>query len=206
MSEGFPGNSRVISPTQAWWLLGLLAAAVVLPALGGQPWQEALRYERAAVLSGDVWRLLTGHFVHGTLQHLVLNGAGLALIALLFGRDLSLRGWVLVLLASIAAIDVGFVFFEPQLDWYVGLSGVLHGALAAGAIVWWRRQFKASALIVGLVLAAKLLWEQGWGALPFSGDMPVIVDAHLYGALGGALAAMSLRGRMQDWPQHPRSL
>ncbi|HEX7116758.1 MAG TPA: rhombosortase [Steroidobacter sp.] len=206
MSEGFPGNSRVISPTQAWWLLGLLIAAVVLPALGGAPWQQALRYEREAVLSGEVWRLVTGHFVHGSLQHLILNGAGLALIALLFGRDMSLGGWLLVLLASMAAIDVGFVFFEPQLDWYVGLSGVLHGALAAGAIAWWHRESKVSALVVGLVLAAKLLWEQGWGALPFSGDMPVIVDAHLYGALGGGLAAMSLCVRMQDWPRPPRSL
>lgn len=206
MSDGFPGNSRVISPTQAAWLLGLLTAAVVLLALGGQPWQEALRYERAAVLSGEYWRLVTGHFVHGTAQHLILNVAGLALIAFVFGRNCSLSGWLLVLLLSIVTIDVGFVFFEPQLDWYVGFSGVLHGALAAGAILWWRRQSKAYAAVVGLVLGAKLLWEQWQGALPFSGDMPVIVDAHLYGALGGALAATLLRVPMQDWPQHPRSL
>ena len=38
--------------------------------------------------------------------------------------------------ASVAMIDLGFVLFEPQLDWYVGLSGVLHGALAAGAVSW----------------------------------------------------------------------
>ena len=77
---------------------------------------------------------------------------------------------------------------EPQLEWYVGLSGVLHGALAAGAIGWWRHESKPLALALTAVLVGKLAWEQWQGALPLSGDMPVVVDAHLYGAIGGALA------------------
>ena len=36
------------------------------------------------------------------------------------------------------------------------------------------------------LLAAKLRYEQGVGALPFSGSDPVVVDAHLYGVAGGA--------------------
>ena len=90
---------------------------------------------------------------------------------------------------SIAFIDVGFVFYEPQLQWYVGFSGVLHGALAAGAIAWWRSESRALALTLSVFFVGKLLWEQLHGALPLSGDLPVVVDAHLYGALGGAVAA-----------------
>ena len=41
---------------------------------------------------------------------------------------------------------------------------------------------------LSVVLVGKLAWEQWQGALPLSGDMPVVVDAHLYGAIGGALA------------------
>ena len=70
----------------------------------------------------------------------------------------------------------------------MGLSGVLHGALAAGAIGWWRHESRPLALALTAVLVGKLAWEQWHGALPLSGDMPVVVDAHLYGAIGGALA------------------
>ena len=76
--------------------------------------------------------------------------------------------------------------------WYVGLSGVLHGALAAGAVAWWRYESKLLALLLSAIFAGKLAWEQWHGALPLSGDLPVVVDAHLYGALGGALAGVLL--------------
>ena len=124
--------------------------------------------------------------------------AGLAVAAALFARDYSLRGWLLILGFSIATIDIGFVFYEPQLQWYVGFSGVLHGALAAGAIAWIRHESRQLALGLLVVLLGKLAWEQWRGALPLSGDMPVIVDAHLYGAIGGALAAGILWLRRPD--------
>ena len=87
--------------------------------------------EPVAVLHGEYWRLLTCHFVHYSAQHLLLNAVGLGLVAALFPREYSLAGWLSILAGSIAAIDLGFVLLEPQLEWYVGLSGVLHGALAA---------------------------------------------------------------------------
>jgi rhomboid family GlyGly-CTERM serine protease len=118
----------------------------------------------------------------------LLNAVGLGLIAALFPREYPVRSWLLILASSIVTIDLGFVLLEPQLQWYVGLSGVLHGALAAGALGWWRHESKPLALGLTLVLVGKLAWEQWHGALPLSGDMPVVVDAHLYGAIGGALA------------------
>lgn len=158
-----------------------------------------MRYERAAVFAGDYWRLLTGHLVHGNPAHLSLNLAGLGLIAALFPRDFTLRQWLIVLLASIISIDAGFVLFEPHLQWYVGLSGVLHGALAAGAVAWWWHETKPLALALTAVVIGKLVWEQWQGALPLSGDMPVIVDAHLFGAIGGAIAAFGICLYSQRW-------
>src|SRR5262245_48213898 len=140
-----------ISRKQALWLLGLLLGTLVLLSLGGESWQEALRYERDGVARGEYWRLLTGHLVHGSPLHLLLNSAGLALIAVLFPRDYSLAQWLFILFVSIAAMDVGFVWFEPQLAWYVGFSGVLHGALAAGAVAWWRHETKALALTLSVI-------------------------------------------------------
>jgi rhomboid family GlyGly-CTERM serine protease len=209
MSDAVPGRLRAptaVSSIQGAWLVGLLAAVLVLLWLTGESGRELLRYERAAVLQGQYWRLLTGHLVHGSGQHLVLNAVGLGLIAALFPREYSLRGWLLVLASSVLIIDAGFVLLEPQLQWYVGLSGVLHGALAAGAIGWWRHESKALALGLTAVLVGKLAWEQWHGALPLSGDLPVVVDAHLYGALGGALAGAALWLRSRDWPPARPSL
>jgi rhomboid family GlyGly-CTERM serine protease len=177
-----------ISGQQAIWLLGLLCGVSVLFALGGESVRLALRYERLAVFEGEWWRLATGHVVHGSSAHLLLNMAGLGVIAGLFARDYSLRQWLIVAVTSLTVIDLGFVLFEPQLLWYVGLSGLLHGALAAGAVAWWRHETKPMATALSVILIGKLVWEQWRGALPLSGDMPVIVDAHLYGAIGGLLA------------------
>jgi rhomboid family GlyGly-CTERM serine protease len=173
-------------------LLGLAILALVLLSLLGESGRLALRYEREAVLQGEYWRLLTGHLVHGSWLHLIMNGLGLGLVAALFDRDYSLPAWLLIALFSVVAIDLGFVLYEPQLRWYVGLSGVLHGALAAGAVAWWRHESRLLALLLSVIFIGKLTWEQWHGALPLSGDLPVVVDAHLYGAIGGVIAGMVL--------------
>ena len=205
MSDAVPGRIRAptaVSSIQGVWLVGLLAAVLVLLWLTGETGRELLRYERTAILQGQYWRLVTGHLVHGSGQHLLLNAVGLGLIAALFPREYSLRGWLLILGSSMAVIDLGFVFWEPQLEWYVGLSGVLHGALAAGAVSWWRHESKPLAAALTAVLVGKLAWEQWHGALPLSGDLPVVVDAHLYGAIGGALAGawLALHNRAPSAP------
>jgi rhomboid family GlyGly-CTERM serine protease len=202
MSDGMPGLAPSISRLarqwmSGWWLLGLLIAALVLLSLicesaGGEHVRLGLRYERQPVLQGEYWRLLTGHLVHGSWLHLGLNCAGLGLLAALFPDHYSIRQWLLIGLLSVLAIDIGFVFWEPQLTWYVGLSGVLHGALAAGAIAWWRYETKRLALALSVIFVGKLLWEQLHGALPLSGGLAVVVDAHLYGALGGVIAGTIL--------------
>ena len=64
-------------------------------------------------------------------------------------------------------------------------------ALAAGVLAHVRKGEPHGWLLAGL-LAAKLLYEQAVGALPFSGSDPVVVDAHLYGVAGGVAVAAFL--------------
>jgi rhomboid family GlyGly-CTERM serine protease len=178
-------------------LFGLLGVTVLVLAVGGEPWREALRYERAALPLAQAWRWLTAHLVHLGPGHALLNVAGLALVVLLFGRPLSARAWAFVLLASAVAIDAGFWWLQPRLEWYVGLSGVLHGLFAAGALAEWRAGGEQAPWLL-LALCAKLAFEQGVGPLPLtaaSAGGPVVVAAHLYGALGGALAYVVMRAR-----------
>jgi rhomboid family GlyGly-CTERM serine protease len=163
----------------------------------------ALRYERGAILGGHGgWRLFTGHLVHHDWAHLGWNLAGLALVAALFAREFGLRGWLAVLLASTVAVDLGFLLFEPELDWYLGFSGVLHGLMAAGLAATLLQRRDALTLLLAVLLLGKLLYEHRYGPLPFTAGtvaLPVVYAAHTYGALGGALAGtvLGLRARRQ---------
>ena len=180
---------------RAWWLPALLAGLLVALFVSGPALTESLRYERDAVLAGQAWRLLSGHLVHFDLAHLGWNLVGIALVWFLFAREFTPLGWWVVLVSSTAAIDLGFLAFEPRLDWYVGFSGVLHGCMAAGLVAWMRHERDALTVTVAVIFGAKLLWEHAYGPLPFAGGslgLPVVHEAHTYGALGGAAAGLWL--------------
>ena len=177
---------------QAWrWALVLGIAAGALQ-FGGEGLREVLAYERAGLYAGQAWRLLTAHFVHLGWSHLALNVAGLAIVAWLVGHAFSGLRWLLIMLLSIAAIDAGLWFLNPEIEWYVGLSGMLHGLLVAGLFVGVANRDR-EALILSAFVIAKIAWEQFSGPLPGSESTAggvVIVDAHLYGAFGGLLGAL----------------
>ena len=177
------------------WTLLALCALLLLLTLTGDPGRALLRYDRAALAGGELWRLLTAHLIHLDLHHALLNCLGLLLMWILFARDYPPRQWLIVVLGSIAAIDAGLALWDSTLRWYVGSSGVLHGVMAAGTLAHLRRRERDGWLLAAF-LVAKLAWEQGVGALPLSGSDPVVVDAHLFGAAGG-LAAAAFLGRMR---------
>ena len=174
-----------------WLLPALIAGSAGILELFDATGRSLLRYDRPALLDAELWRLLTGHFVHLGLSHLLLNVAGLLLIWYLIGASFTRLQWLLVMLSVIVGIDLGFWFLQPQLVWYVGLSGLLHGLLAAG-IVAGIPAGRLDAWILGVLLVAKLAYEQLAGPLPGSAEASggaVIVAAHLYGAIAGAVAA-----------------
>ncbi len=112
----------------------LAVGLLLLPLLGGQALRLAWRYQRDAVAAGEYWRLLTGHIVHLDATHALLNALGLVLLWGLFARAWSPLQWLFAVLVSLLAIDAGFWFLAPQLQWYVGASGLLHGIFACGCI------------------------------------------------------------------------
>ncbi len=61
-------------------LAALLAAAFLWPA-------SALEWSREGIPGGEYWRLLTGHWTHLGLNHLLLNLAGLLVTGLKRWRE-----------------------------------------------------------------------------------------------------------------------
>lgn len=184
---------HALLPPRAGVLAACLATLVAL-SLAGDAATLALRYDRVAVAAGEWWRLLGAHLVHFDRSHLLMNLAGLVLLWWLFVRDARWRDWAIAGLVSALTIDAGLWFLEPDLGWYVGLSGVLHGWWAAAALAARARWPLEGWVTLGL-LALKLALEQSGGGLSteLGATLAVVVDAHLYGALGGLGAALALR-------------
>lgn len=140
-------------------------------------------YRRSLIAQGQWWRLVSGHLVHLGWGHFLLNLAGLLLLLDLTRDWLGLPRVLLVLIVSMASISVGLWYAYPDIVWYRGLSGALHGLWAAGAVAG-MRQGSRIARALAAILALKLLAEAlGLDLLPH--DFPVLHEAHWLGAGGG---------------------
>jgi len=194
-TRGLVGFLRSLNCDRAYGLALLAACAVLaLPELGGESLRLALRYDRTALGEGEWWRLFTGHLVHLDLEHMALNTLGLILMWALFARDYSPLRWLAILLVSALAISAGLWFRNPQIQWYVGASGALHGVMTAGTLAHLRRRDLDSGILATFIVG-KLAYEQFAGSMPFAGQMSTVIDAHLYGAIGGLAIALFLRSR-----------
>lgn len=180
-------------------VIAACCASLIGLALGGASLREALQWSRTGIAEGGHWRWLTGHLVHLDLAHAALNVAGLVLIWVLFADLYRLRRWLLIAACGIVAIDAG-LWWLSDVEWYVGLSGVLN-ALAAAGIVRAVIDGDRTAWIVGALGLAKLVYENVAGPMPFlTGDQPVVLDAHLFGALAGMTCGLLLRSDAASAP------
>lgn len=95
---------------------------------------QQFRYERTDLLVGGAWRIFTSHLVHLNGMHLLFNLAGLFLLCELLWLDLPLRHGAGLLTASAAGVSALLWWLQPELAWYAGMSGALHGLWAGCAL------------------------------------------------------------------------
>jgi rhomboid family GlyGly-CTERM serine protease len=174
-------------------LLGLVTVLLV-PEIWGDSARWALRFDRDAMAAGQWWRAISCHWVHLDATHAVLNVLGLILMWALFARDFTSGRWAIIWLASSLAISAGIWLFNLNVLWYVGASGALHGVMTAGTLAHVRRRDLDAWILVAFIVA-KLGFEQWSGAMPFDDGGTTLSDAHLYGAIGGLIAALFLESR-----------
>lgn len=193
---------------KVWGAPLALMILIALLALGGEPWIEALRYDRVAIEAGEWWRLITGNFVHlpgNTIEwegfrfhgpwHLFLNELGVLVLVLLCPERLPALVWLRRLLVLSIGMSLGLYFFAPELHGYVGLSGVMHGLFLLGLAP---QALKKDIVALGciLYLLGKLGYELYAGA-PVSDEHAiggkVALDSHLWGAVSGLIYGIVFR-------------
>ncbi len=195
-----------VADTRSWKsnafpvLLAVVCVGLAALSSGDARWQDALEYRRDAIAHGEFWRLVTAHLMHLTPTHAVLDVAGLLLVAWIFAVEIGPRGQVVVCVLGAAAVDFGLWALHPEVDRYVGLSGVLHAWFAAGATRWLlasdttgdsqqlvhRKRAWGAALLLGL--AVKLFLESRQQAFWLDGAaFTVVTAAHRWGAAAGVL-------------------
>ncbi len=159
---------------------------------------------RDAVNAGEWWRLWSAHLVHTDSQHLGWNLGLLLVLGTVAHRAKMVRATLIYLLFSMPLISLGLLVLYPELQWYAGLSGVLHGLIA---LILLARFHPAAWLGLGL-LATKLTLEQAnlWPA-PTTG-YSVVSEAHVLGFLcgmtGGLIHRVSQANRFPETTPPPR--
>ena len=186
------------------------ALVLLLQAIGTA---DALELRRALWMQ-QPWRLLTGHLVHLNWLHALVNAAALFIVAPLFARDLNAARQAAVMAFSAIVIGIGLATAYRGIDWYRGLSGVIHALFFAGAAAWLaserslnlRKVWLPAALLAGGWI--KVLAEQPRGdLLPHAEWLgaAVVPQAHLIGAACGTaiglLFALADRRRGQQRTQ-----
>ena len=175
-----------------WRTLLLAALALGLHlALGAAPVDWV--FDRTAVEQGELWRLVTGHWVHSDPEHAAWNIAALAVMGLLFERNLKSD-----LFGALAAGMVGVVAWlwwggtAPGL--YCGLSGALNALLIAGMAALWRDRQHPVIVLVAIACMAKMFAEMALGeALLTQTAWSSVPVAHMAGFLAGGLFLFSHR-------------
>lgn len=135
------------------------------------------------------WHIFTAPFLHAGLPHLIANTVPLAVLAFMS----ALRSIERFLGATFVIVLVGgtLVWLFGRSSTHLGASELIFGYLAyLLGVGWWERTPSAIAIaLVALFLYGGIIW----GVLP-SNPM-VSWEAHLFGFIGGLVAALLLHGR-----------
>ncbi|MCH7373346.1 MULTISPECIES: rhombosortase [Aeromonas] len=151
-----------------------------------------LSFDRTLIAQGEGWRIITGNLAHTNLWHLLLNLSGLAVLYSLFREYLT--GWHLpaLLLLLSTAVGLGIWWWCPQTQWYMGLSGALHGLFVWGAVQDIRhRRHSGWLMLLGIVIKLGLdFYSAGESPVAALIGARVHIESHLIGSVAGLLLGL----------------
>ena len=178
-------------------LLFVLAAVGIYVLPGAA---RLLEYDRAALARGELWRMVTCHWTHFSLQHLFWDALTLGCLGWAC-QQRSRRRFLLSVAGAAVAIPLVNWALVPGMSTYRGLSGLDSAAYTLLAVSVLRDNVRArrwgwvaAAGTALIALAAKIICEMATGSAVFvsggeSGVLPVPL-AHEVGAAVGILAGL----------------
>ena len=159
---------------------------------------DALSADGDAIAKGQLWRWITGPFVHATWGHLLRDLSLLLFVGIAFEREFG-RGYILLCLLGLA-IPTYASLLDPEVYIYYGTSGLTHALLAAvlckvllasNPNVASPRWMAVLAGIGALALLAKVTWELATGTPLFPMDLgPGVRQVPMAHAVGAAVGSL----------------
>jgi len=145
-------------------------------------------YDREAIFRGELWRLITSHFVHFGDMHLIYN-------LIVFG----IAGWIieykqyryfkLLCFVMACSISTTLIFFKPNMIYYGGLSGIACGSIIYCSLLCLREPspWRNISMCTIIFLFVKISFEtyNGGSLLPYweTLDFVPIPLSHIIGSL-----------------------
>lgn len=177
-----------------WWFSVFVMALICITTFFPESLIQQLALIHKPISNGEIWRLVTSQFVHLGFNHTLLNLVGYLIVSASFREDITPKEEAVSLLICSVGVGLGIYWFNPEIHWYVGLSGAIYGILTHYLIVGWKRSPMLS-LFFGLFLIGKFIYEQliagpDTVTADFIGGQ-VAIDSHLYGAITGACVGLS---------------
>jgi len=149
---------------------------------------EWLRYQSIEVSNGQWWRIFSANLSHSNWNHWMLNIGGLWLMDVFYRPVLSLKTRTQLLLFCMI-LNVALLHVFLNINWYVGLSGALHGYLIGGAMLSFNTARALNSLII-LVTITKLIVESLWQINSATAELigaEVLEEAHSFGAVSAVI-------------------
>jgi membrane associated rhomboid family serine protease len=136
--------------------------------------------------------ILFAPFLHGSFAHLISNTVPFLVMGwLVMARRTSDFFWVTLISALVSGLGT-WLFGSP--GFHIGASGVVFGYLG---YLLMRGYFERSAIAVAISLFVGTLYGSIlWGVLPF--QYGISWEGHLFGLIGGGLAAWLLVGAQKS--------
>ena len=157
----------------------------------------SLALNRETLMAGNFWQLWTGHLVHFSAEHAVLDVVTLFLVTVIAEREMGRLKTGVALLIGAPLISIGMLLMAPNLMVYKGSSALaaLIG-FAVGSLIWRRNPHLRTALgCLGLVAITKTIldatgWSPGFTSLPTG--VQVAWQAHVIACAIGAVYVAAL--------------
>lgn len=183
---------------------GWAALALALPAPVLAAWPPAgalLQFDRAGIVAGELWRVITAHWTHWSLDHLAWDLLAFGTLTFLGWRISPQRTLATILLSALTISAV--VLDGTEMRYYRGLSGIDSALFVLVAFAMFRRTRgeadRSRRLWIACAtagFAAKVAFEILTGGTVFA-DSSTFVPVPLVHVVGG------LCGAVLAWTEGP---